>query len=84
MLPSLNVGDILIIHDAGGYTFSMYSRYNSRPAPPIYGHDNKSGLFLIKKGESIEDSLKMWGDDVWESNIYIYITSRLLILIYNF
>lgn len=66
VLPELKVGDYLVIHDAGGYTHSMYSAYNSRPAPPVYGHDDdtdridKEGLAVLRRGCTIEESLALW------------------------
>jgi diaminopimelate decarboxylase len=39
VLPEMQAGDYLVIHDTGGYTMSMYSRYNSRCASGIYGYE---------------------------------------------
>jgi diaminopimelate decarboxylase len=36
-LPQVESGDILIIHDTGAYTFSLYSRYNSILPSAVYG-----------------------------------------------
>lgn len=42
-LPKIQDGDLLIMHDTGGYTYSLYSRFNSIQAP---GGFSKS-CFLI-------------------------------------
>lgn len=36
-LPRPRPGDLLMAHDVGAYTFSMWSRYCSRPFPRIFG-----------------------------------------------
>eukprot|EP00658_Telonema_sp_P-2_P000323 TRINITY_DN10115_c0_g1_i1.p1 TRINITY_DN10115_c0_g1~~TRINITY_DN10115_c0_g1_i1.p1 ORF type:complete len:116 (+),score=37.41 TRINITY_DN10115_c0_g1_i1:97-444(+) len=61
-LPATNSGDYLVMHDAGGYTVGMYSRYNSRPCPPVYAYysDKPTEIFCIKKGETTEDVLAFW------------------------
>jgi len=60
-LPRIQRGYYLVVHDAGGYTLSMYSRYNSRPAPPVFGYNKQSEISLLKPGESVEDVLQFWG-----------------------
>ena len=37
-LPQIEPGDWLVVRDAGAYTFSMWSSYNSRAFPPIFGY----------------------------------------------
>lgn len=37
-LPEVIEGDFLLIHDAGAYTLSMWSRYNSRQMPKVPGY----------------------------------------------
>lgn len=70
ILPStLEHGDILVMHDTGGYTLAMYSRYNSRQAGPVYGYysdsDGVDGLsfVLLKERETFSESLAFWGPD---------------------
>jgi diaminopimelate decarboxylase len=61
-LPTVEEGDYLIIHDAGGYTFSMWSRYNSRQTPRILGYFYDGEEFrILKERESHEDILRFWG-----------------------
>jgi diaminopimelate decarboxylase len=60
MLPEVEEGDYLIIHDTGGYTFSMWSRYNSRFAPRILAYD-KRGFRVLKERENAGDLLRFWG-----------------------
>jgi len=63
-LPQAAPGDIVVIHDTGAYTLSMWSRYNSRQTPPVYGYTIEGGdvkLLLLKPAESVEDVLRFWG-----------------------
>ena len=56
-LHEVRVGDILAIHNAGAYGFSMSSNYNSRYRPAevlIMGGEAK----LIRKREELEDLLR--------------------------
>ena len=58
-LPRIEEGDYVVIHDTGGYTFSMWSRYNSRQTPRILGY--KENLFeILKERETPEDLQKFW------------------------
>ena len=61
---NLVVGDYLVMHDAGGYTVSMYSRYNSRPCPPVYAYysDKPTEVFCIKRAETCEEVLEFWAE----------------------
>ena len=55
-LPTPNVGDLLVIHDAGAYGASMSSQYNSRPLAPeilIDGDDVR----VIRRRQTIEELL---------------------------
>jgi diaminopimelate decarboxylase len=60
-LPPIEEGDILAVRDAGAYTLSMWSRYNSRLAPAVYGFD-QGGFQLLKPREAVEDLLRFWGE----------------------
>ncbi|MCX6283918.1 MAG: diaminopimelate decarboxylase [Bacteroidetes bacterium] len=60
-LPEVREGDHIVIHDTGGYTFSMWSRYNSRFAPRIIGYYNEGESFvLLKEREEMEDIIRFW------------------------
>ncbi len=60
-LPVILEGDFLVIHDTGGYTFSMWSRFNSRFAPRIIGYYNDGEEFvLLKEREGMEDLIRFW------------------------
>jgi diaminopimelate decarboxylase len=59
-LPEIEEGDYIIIHDTGGYTFSMWSRYNSRNTPRILGY--RDGDFeILKERESMDQIISFWG-----------------------
>lgn len=62
---------LICVHDAGAYTISMFSRYNSRRIPPVYGYrccfaseeTEKNWtvqIEMIMQGESVDDALKIW------------------------
>jgi diaminopimelate decarboxylase len=60
-LPKVEVGDYIIIHDAGAYTLGMWSRYNSRQVPKVVGYYLDGNEFeVIKERESIEKILEFW------------------------
>lgn len=59
LLPDIEPGDWILVHDAGAYTLSMQSRYNSRPLPAVFGvQGNKT--FLLKDREELEDLVHSW------------------------
>jgi len=61
ILPRVEEGDYLIIHDSGGYTFSMWSRYNSRQAPRILGYFAGGKRFeVFKERETLEEVGRFW------------------------
>ncbi len=60
-MPEVAEGDYLLFHDAGAYTFSMWSRYNSRQAPKIIGYSDGGAEFeVLKQRERIDAVLDFW------------------------
>jgi len=63
-LPKIDEGDIVVVHDTGAYTYSMYSRYNSRLAPAAYGYlddsEEKIDFHTVKAAETIDQVLQFW------------------------
>jgi diaminopimelate decarboxylase len=54
MLPEVREGDILAIHNAGAYGFTMSNQYNARLRPAeVLLHNDK--INLIRKRETLED-----------------------------
>ncbi len=57
-VPATNHGDLVVIHSAGAYGFTMASNYNTRPRPAevaiIDGEDK-----LIRKRETFEDLIAL-------------------------
>lgn len=61
-LPAIEPGDIVVVHDAGAYTLSMWSRYNSRRAPAVLGYEGEPArIRVLKERESLDDLLRFWG-----------------------
>ncbi|MEZ4652451.1 MAG: diaminopimelate decarboxylase [Candidatus Eisenbacteria bacterium] len=60
-LPLIEPGDIVLVADVGAYTLSMWSRYNSRVSPPVYGstHDSPD-LIPLRRGEDVDRVLDFW------------------------
>eukprot|EP00755_Sulcionema_specki_P038894 Sspe_Gene.2815::Locus_938_Transcript_1_1_Confidence_1.000_Length_1554::g.2815::m.2815/K01586/lysA; diaminopimelate decarboxylase len=61
---SLTSGDVLAIHDTGGYTLAMYSKYNSRQAGPVYGYRKTADGFsfvVLKARETLDETCAFWG-----------------------
>lgn len=55
-------GDYVLIHDAGAYTFGMWSMYNSRLFPPIIAYGERGGDFrCIRRRQTPEDIVAFWG-----------------------
>lgn len=74
-LPAeLGGGCAICVHDAGAYTIAMFSKYNSRQAPPVFGfraegagyagieHRAAKPLIIerLSAGESVEQALSLW------------------------
>lgn len=60
-LPEVVEGDYILIQDAGAYTLSMWSRYNSRQMPKVIGYRPEIELYeILKKRETGNDLLKFW------------------------
>ncbi|MCX6305863.1 MAG: diaminopimelate decarboxylase [Bacteroidetes bacterium] len=59
VLPVIEEGDFLVIHDTGGYTFSMWSRYNSRQTPGIIGYRDDR-FEVLKERETLEELYRFW------------------------
>lgn len=66
LLPPIQVGDFVVIHDTGGYTMSMHSKYNSRQVSSNFAYSSTSNgvkFALLKKRETTEETLACWGID---------------------
>ncbi|MCK9204456.1 MAG: hypothetical protein M0P58_08510 [Bacteroidales bacterium] len=60
-LPKIEEGDYVVVHDTGGYTFSMWSRYNSRQIPRVLGYQNEGKNFeILKERETFDDIYSFW------------------------
>ena len=56
-LPAVQIGDLLLIHDAGAYGYTMSSNYNSLGRAPQVWVEN--GLpYLISRRETFEDIIR--------------------------
>jgi diaminopimelate decarboxylase len=59
-LPVIEPGNMVVVHDAGAYTLGMWSRYNSRLSPGVYGWADATGLETLRRPETLGDVLKFW------------------------
>lgn len=60
-LPVVEEGDYILVHDAGAYTLSMWSRYNSRQMPKVIGYSTENDAFeIIRERETKEDLFEFW------------------------
>lgn len=61
LLPEVEEGDFIIIHDTGAYTSSMWSRYNSRQFPKVIGYgENGKKFVVLKDRESLASIKNFW------------------------
>jgi diaminopimelate decarboxylase len=61
-LPEIEEGDYVVIRDAGAYTLSMWSRYNSRQMPLVLGYYNEGSKFItVRHREKVDGVVKFWG-----------------------
>ncbi|KAF4040797.1 Pyridoxal-dependent decarboxylase [Phytophthora infestans] len=66
LLPPIQVGDFVVIHDTGGYTMSMHSKYNSRQVSSYFAYSavgDKVNFSMLKERETTEETLACWGLD---------------------
>ena len=66
-LPDVQVGDIVVLGEAGGNTSGMRTTHCSRRSPPIWGYErgddgNGDGLSFVNlsKGTTFDEVLKAW------------------------
>jgi diaminopimelate decarboxylase len=60
---SVSEGDYIIIHDAGAYTFSMWSMYNSRQFPAIVSYEGEGENFRhIRPRQALDDIVHFWSE----------------------
>ena len=60
---SVSEGDYIIIHDAGAYTFSMWSMYNSRQFPAIISYEGEGENFrCIRPRQALDDIVHFWSE----------------------
>jgi diaminopimelate decarboxylase len=58
MLPTLEVGDLVAIRDAGAYGSAMASNYNRRPLPVEVLVDDGQWR-VIRRRQTVEDMLAL-------------------------
>jgi diaminopimelate decarboxylase len=61
ILPPIMQNDYLLIHDVGAYTFSMWSRYNSRQLPKMIGYaGGGKHIEILKTRETVDQVRDFW------------------------
>jgi diaminopimelate decarboxylase len=58
LLPPMQIGDLLVIRDAGAYGAAMASNYNRRPLPPEVLVDD-GRWEVVRRRQSVEDMLAL-------------------------
>jgi diaminopimelate decarboxylase len=58
-LPEVERGDLILIHDTGGYMHSSWGYYNARQAPDCFLYRHNS-LDLFKKKATVEETLAFY------------------------
>jgi diaminopimelate decarboxylase len=61
-LPDVEPGDLLVVRDAGAYTYSMWSRHCSRGMPAMLGYtdDGQMPFQLLRERETVGDIVAFW------------------------
>ncbi|KAL0589314.1 hypothetical protein ABG067_002533 [Albugo candida] len=65
LVPRIERNDLLVMHDTGANTISLFSRHCSRAAPCVYGYHTNDAeeltLTLLKAKETAEEVMRFWG-----------------------
>jgi diaminopimelate decarboxylase len=67
-LPQLESGDLLLVHDTGGYYFTALWTYNSLPRPAVYGfevaEDDEVHLTLLRAQQTLAELVAEAGGEL--------------------
>ena len=58
LLPDMKENDLVLIHDAGAYSFSMSSNYNNRLRPAEVLIQEDGSIRLIRRRDTLEDLVR--------------------------
>ena len=58
LLPDMKENDLVLIHDAGAYSFSMSSNYNNRLRPAEVLIQEDGNIRLIRRRDTLEDLVR--------------------------
>ncbi|ETW07778.1 hypothetical protein, variant [Aphanomyces invadans] len=65
LLPQIEAGDYVVMHDTGAYNMAMYSKFNSIPAPAVYAYRSDGNcaiqFSLVRGRETVAETLAFWG-----------------------